>query len=327
MFDVKKFWYQDRIPLWPLYPFSLLYSLAIQLIRNLYLWGILRSEKCPVPVVVVGNITAGGTGKTPLVIHLVNLLRQYGMNPGVISRGYKGRHTVPTIVQQNSDPIIVGDEALLLVQRLNCPMVVAQNRVLGIKKLLQSFSVDVVISDDGLQHYPLHRDIEIAVIDGARRFGNRVCLPVGPLREPVSRLASVHLVVVNGTNVQSNEYQMIYEPRCLYQINQPSQQKSLESLRGQTIHAVAGIGNTDRFFELLKAYGLSVIPHAYPDHYLYQANDILFPDDHAVIMTEKDAVKCAYFVDQRHWALSIDANVSPIFDVKFLDLLKGVKHG
>ena len=321
------YWYTQKKPLWYLLPISYLYLLLVKL-RQYYYRFFFKIKKISVPVVIIGNITVGGTGKTPLVIYLSTLLKEAGFKPGIISRGYKGKHQSPTIVEETSDPLLVGDEALLIKQKTKCPMVVGKNRSAAAKKLVDEYPIDIILSDDGLQHYALARDLEIAVIDSTRQFGNGAYLPVGPLREPVSRLKTVDFVIVNnGTNLSLTPYSLSYLPNSLFQINNPENTLKWEDLKGKTVHAVAGIGNTDRFFSLLIEQGLTIIPHPYPDHHFFQAKDIEFSDDNYVIMTEKDAVKCCFLSNDRHFALAIDASVSKDFEKAFLTRLRGLIHG
>lgn len=346
MLNWNKFWYQERLALvlWPLMPFSFAYRLIIKLRRKFYrlLSFFKKKSSTAVPVIVVGNITIGGTGKTPLVIHITEYLIEQGWQPGIISRGYKGKHRKPTVVNSNSDPKIVGDEAVLLAKRLDCPIVVGKNRNAALRHLLALNStnlgttVDVVISDDGLQHYALDRQIEIAVVDSQRRFGNGYCLPAGPLREPESRLSEVDLVINNtgsfydisrNFSQTSNTYMMGYSPGFLYNAFQKEHHQKLSDLRGQKVHAIAGIGNPDRFFQLLTSYGLIVIKHAFSDHHHFTHRDVYFRDEFPVIMTEKDVVKCKTFVDLRHWVLPIKATVDSVFDAKLLTLLEGKYYG
>ncbi|MBP9763852.1 MAG: tetraacyldisaccharide 4'-kinase [Gammaproteobacteria bacterium] len=344
-----KLWYQDRVVLWPLIPLSIVYASFVKLRRKWYGFRAFLKKSFSatkvnpvVPVIVVGNITVGGTGKTPLVIHIAEYLIEQGWQPGIISRGYKGTHRKPTAVNSKSDPKIVGDEALLFAKHLECPIVVGKNRSKALKKLLKMNSknaIDVVISDDGLQHYALDRHIEIAVVDAQRRFGNGYCLPAGPLREPESRLSAVDLIINNTgafydvskkvipKNEDTNTYSMSYVPEKLYNAFQPDRQASLATFRGQTVHAIAGIGNPERFFQLLTNYGLIVIKHVFPDHHRFTHKDVYFRNEFPVIMTEKDAVKCTKFVDLRHWILPIKAEVDSQFDAKLLALLEGQYYG
>jgi tetraacyldisaccharide 4'-kinase len=354
-----KLWYQDRVVLWPLVPLSIIYATIVKLRRKWYaLQALLKksffstNSNPVIPVIVVGNITVGGTGKTPLVIHIAEYLIEQGWQPGIISRGYKGKHRKPTAVNSKSDPKMVGDEALLFAKRLECPIVVGKNRSKALKKLLKMNpkqalnAIDVVISDDGLQHYALERHIEIAVVDTQRRFGNGYCLPAGPLREPESRLSVVDLIIYNTSafygmpekaipknedentkDYPPNAYKMGYVPGKLYNAFQSDRQASLATFRGQRVHAIAGIGNPERFFQLLRDYGLIVIKHAFPDHHHFTHKDIYFRNEFPVIMTEKDAVKCTKFVDLRHWILPIKAEVDSQFDAKLLALLEGQYYG
>ncbi|MBX9705808.1 MAG: tetraacyldisaccharide 4'-kinase, partial [Gammaproteobacteria bacterium] len=274
----------------------------------------------------VGNITIGGTGKTPLVIALVELLKAHGYHPGIISRGYVPRRsasTKPVPVTARSNPAEVGDETVLLANRTRCPLVVCANRILAAKRLLADHpECDIIISDDGLQHYALARDIEIAVLDGKRRLGNGFLLPAGALRELPSRLATVDFVVVNNSQPQSDEYKMTIESGNAYNLLHPEQQQALTAFAGQALHAVAGIGNPDTFFALLQAQQLKIIAHAYPDHHHYSHDDLVFDDRLPVIMTEKDAVKCQALINERYWCLPITATLNSEFTEKLLAKVK-----
>ncbi len=239
---------------------------------------------------------------------------QQGWQPGIVSRGYGGRANKNrgSEVIANSDPMLVGDEALLLVQSTGCPMFVGKNRVAAVTALLNQSNCNIVISDDGLQHLALGRDIEIAVIDGQRRFGNGFCLPAGPLREPISRLKTVDFRITNG-EAEGSEWPMQLKQGEIYQVINPSRIFKPEMAQGKSIHAIAGIGHPQRFFNSLTALGLTIIPHAYADHYQFQAKDLDFGADAWVIMTEKDAVKCRSFADERHWCLPIISQLNPEF--------------
>jgi len=296
-------WYQGSSALILLTPLSALFRCISATRRFLYKYKILKSQAFPVPIIIVGNISVGGTGKTPLVCWLADYLKEQGYKPGIVSRGYGGDNAKPQSVHVNSDPKKVGDEALLIVRNTQCPMVVCAKRVAAVDTLLKEHNCDVVISDDGLQHYALQRDVEIVVIDGERRFGNGHCLPAGPLREPLSRLKTVDFIVANGL-AQEGEYQMLLKPGAL--INMKGLDQSLEH-RG-TIHAVAGIGNPGRFFNTLREMGFDVIEHSYPDHHKFKVSDIDFGDAN-VIMTEKDAVKCEQFATEHHWYLPVSAQL------------------
>lgn len=300
------FWYHKNLFSYFLLPLSFLYRAIIAARKFLYQIKLKKITKFNVPVIIVGNITVGGTGKTPLVIWLANFLKQQGYKPGIVSRGYGGKSTqYPVIVTANSDPKISGDEPLLIVRNTQCPMVVDPNRVQAVKQLLADTDCNIVISDDGLQHYALGRDIEIIVVDGERKFGNQFCLPAGPLREPISRLSSVDFVVTNGV-----EQKLI--PAAFYQVKNPNIVQSIDYFKKKTIHAVAGIGNPQRFFNSLREFGLNIIEHAFPDHYCFQAKDINFGDE-IVMMTEKDAVKCEKFAGDNVWYLAVQAELNEEF--------------
>ncbi len=307
-------------------PVSWLFRALAGARRLAYRLGILRQTRLAVPVVVVGNITVGGTGKTPLIIWLARFLREAGYRPGVISRGYGGQaQHWPQQVRADSDPYIVGDEAVVIAQRTHCPMAVGPHRVEVAQALLAHHDCDIILSDDGLQHYALGRDIEIAVIDGIRRFGNGYCLPAGPLREPVSRLRQVNLIVTHGLAAEG-EYRMLYQEQRLCRLDGEGD-TALETFSGQRIHAIAGIGNPERFFAQLNGHGLQIIETNFDDHHPYQPRDLVFDDDLPVIMTEKDAVKCRRFAAARHWYLPIEAELPPEFGQQLLTLLERFKHG
>ena len=321
-------WYKEMyISTWFM-PLSMFYVDVIRLRRWLYKTGRLQRVRLPVPVIIVGNLTVGGTGKTPLVVWIVEYLTQQGYKPGVISRGYAGdANQLPQTVTADSDPAEIGDEPLLLARRCACPVVIGANRPAAAKHLLAHNDCDVIISDDGLQHYALQRDIEIAVIDGERRFGNGYCLPVGPLREPQERIKEVDLVVVNGGDeLQEGEHAMQCQGGSLINLR-TGERKPLANFAGLTCHAVAGIGNPNRFFKQLAAAGLNCDCHAFPDHYAFSANDLRFKDEKPVIMTEKDAVKCSGFAESHHWYLPVNAVLSDAFSDQLLTLLKDKTHG
>ena len=289
-----------------LLPLSLLFSLVAGFRRLAYRIGLLHIRRFPLPVLVVGNITVGGTGKTPLVTWLADHLRSQGWRPGIVSRGYGGsaRHW-PQQVRADSDPATVGDEAVMLAALTACPMCVGPDRPAAVEALLQHTDVNIVISDDGLQHYALARDLEIAVLDGERRLGNGFLLPAGPLREPKTRLRSVDLVVVNG-QAEEGEFSM--------ELHQPSvrpltggEAMDLSRFSGAPVNAVAGIGNPQRFFDLLGRHAIDVRPHPYPDHHAFEAGDLAFDDDLPILMTETDAVKCRRLPCRNCWVVHVDA--------------------
>jgi tetraacyldisaccharide 4'-kinase len=298
-----KIWQKKNFLVYLLWPVSFVYGCFIFLRRKLYQLHFLKINYFSVPTIVVGNITVGGTGKTPVVIALARFLKDQGWRPGIISRGYGGntRH-FPCLVHQNSNAREVGDEPLLIAQHTACPTIIDPNRTRGAKSLLKRSNCNIIISDDGLQHLSLGRNIEIVVVDGERRFGNNFCLPAGPLREPASRLNSVDFVISKGT-AQANEFKLSLIPDYFYQLIQTKNKQSTEFFLGKQVHAVAGIGNPDQFFRTLRKLGLKIIEHPFPDHYLFKPRDFNYGDDTIVIMTEKDAVKCVGFVDARLWCL------------------------
>lgn len=320
------YWYNSSPVSLILLPLSWLFCAIAIARRWLYALDVLTSHKLPVPVIVVGNISVGGTGKTPLVTWLVAHLKAQGYQPGIVSRGYGGKaNHWPQQVRPDSDPRMVGDEAILLSRRCDCPMSVGPDRVAAAKALLEYTDCDIIVSDDGMQHYALGRDIEIAVVDGVRRFGNGHCLPAGPLREPQSRLQSVDLVITNGI-AGVREYSMKLEPDSLWNLASPQEHRPLSAFRGITVHAVAGIGHPQRFFDQLTDSGLTVMEHPFPDHHPFSREDIQFDDELPVLMTEKDAVKCLDFAQPRHWCVPVQARIDERF-VLVLDRLLGKYHG
>ena len=298
-----------------LFPISLIFRALAALRRFLYRSGILASVKLPVPVIIVGNISVGGTGKTPLTLWLAQQLIENGWHPGIVSRGYTKtarQKDIPREVSNSNDADKVGDEPLLMAQRALCPVWIGRNRPVAALALLQAHpECDIILSDDGLQHYRLQRDVEIVVVDGARRFGNGLLLPAGPLREPVSRLRKVDAVVNNGGQVHDRELAMHLDGSLFYNLLNPEIVVSATEFAGQRLHALAGIGHPQRFFSHLQHLGLHAQDHAFPDHHRYTATDIAFEDADAILMTEKDAVKCAPFASEKCWVLRVDAQVSP----------------
>lgn len=310
-------WYRPKWWTALLLPLAFIYRMIIAIRKLCYRLGIFKTTKFSSPVIVVGNISVGGTGKTPLVIWLVDFLKREGYKPGVVSRGYIPKqfkkNQAPILVNSDADPAQIGDEALLIATRTQVPVAVCPDRVKAVEFLLNNYGCDIIISDDGLQHYAMGRDIEIAVLDGKRRLGNGFLLPAGPLREPAKCLKSVNFVVVNTGQPRRGEYQMTLIPGDAYNIQHPEQQKPLKAFIGQTLHAVAGIGNPQRFFLGLRDHNLLIVEHAYPDHHQYKRTDINFYGSLNVIMTEKDAVKCKQMVDSRHWCLPVTAKLDEFF--------------
>ena len=310
-------YYRQYSFLYLLAPLSFLYRVIITIRKKLYQKRIFTRTKISAPVIIVGNITLGGTGKTPLVIALVEFLQVNGFSPGVVSRGYGGKAKhYPCLVTEQSTPQVVGDEPLLIYLRTQCPIVVDPNRVQAAQYLLEKFSCNIIISDDGLQHYALERDIEIAVIDGERRLGNGFCLPAGPLREPKKRLEKVSFIVCNG-NAHVGEFPMQLKPGFLH--NAKTQQAiSIKDFPSEKIHAVAGIGNPQRFFHLLRELNFIVIEHSFPDHHHFSAADLIFDEKLPIIMTEKDAVKCRDFSNKDCWYLPVSAELTEEFKIELL---------
>ena len=326
MSALERHWQRFTIVSLALLPISLVFCALVWLRRVLYRLSVLRSTRFPVPVIVVGNLTVGGTGKTPLVIWLADFLRQAGYRPGIVTRGYRGQSPVwPVSVTKDTAANLVGDEAVLLARRSDCPVMAGPDRCASIRRLLEQ-DCNVIVSDDGLQHYRLRRDLEIAVIDGTRRFGNGLCLPAGPLREPVSRLNSIALRIANG-QPQEGELGMQLAPTHFYSLAPPSRQGSAEQFRSASVHAVAGIGNPERFFITLRSLGLSIIPHAFPDHHAFQAEELQFGDKLPVLLTEKYAVKCQHFAKPHFWVLAVDAQPDVRLGEKILQRLKEITVG
>ncbi len=314
------YWYGNNAITTLLLPLSGLFCGVVALRRYAYRKGLLPSYRLRLPVIVVGNITAGGSGKTPLVIWLVEFLREAGYRPGIISRGYGGRpHNSPRAVSAASDPAEVGDEAVLLAQRCGCPIRVAADRVAAAHNL--TAECDVIISDDGLQHYRLRRDIEIAVVDAERGFGNGHCLPAGPLREPLRRLQEVDFIVNNGKRDGAG-YPMQLQELGLRNLRNESLTRHATDFQGQRVHAVAGIGYPGRFFAHLRHLGLDVVEHGFPDHHAFTADEIEFDDAVPVIMTEKDAVKCRRFAKPQHWYMPVQAELDAAFGEQLLTFMR-----
>lgn len=298
------FWHLILIPL------SWLFWLLSGLRRLCYKAGLLRSCKLPVPVIVVGNISVGGTGKTPLVIWLVEQLKREGFSPAIVSRGYGGNAHNPTAVNVASNPGDVGDEPVLLAKRGQCPVWVGRNRVATAQVLLEAHpECNVIVSDDGLQHYALQRDVEVVVVDGNRGFGNGWLMPAGPLRERVSRLKTVDAVVYNGDKLQQNGFAMHMAGERFHNLQNPAKTAVAGDFSGKAIYAVAGIGNPARFFKQLTKAGLVFKSRAFPDHQVFQPSDLQMTGADVILMTEKDAVKCDAFAEANWWYLPVSAVV------------------
>lgn len=309
---LERQWYKDGLWAMLLMPLDALLMLLVWLRRTAYRKGWLRSWHAPVPVVVVGNITVGGTGKTPVVLWLVNYLRAHGRHPGIISRGYGGaREGVMEVTPQHS-PDEVGDEPLLMARRVDCPVFVGRDRPAAAQALLAAYpECDVLVSDDGLQHYALQRDVELVVVDGKRLYGNGCLMPAGPLREPIWRLNDVDAVIINGGEADpwEEEYPMRLHGQDFRRLSQPSDVAHTQDFLGKRLHAIAGIGHPARFFDHLRSMGLIVIEHPYPDHHRFSAADLQITDADAILMTEKDAVKCLSFAPENAWYLPVEAEI------------------
>ncbi|MBL1319923.1 MAG: tetraacyldisaccharide 4'-kinase [Methylophaga sp.] len=319
-------WYQPHPIRWLLWPLSALYCSIIWCRKQAYHFGLFKQHKMSVPVIVVGNISVGGTGKTPCVTWLAKQLKQAGYRPGIISRGYGGRsESYPQNVNSTSDPILVGDEPVIISRHTQCPMVVSPNRVEAAKFLLQQHNCNIIVSDDGLQHTKLGRDIEIVVVDHQRLFGNGLCLPAGPLREPLSRLKTVDFIVYNGGN--ANEFNMQLSQSAAINLADNTLTKTFAEFSDQAVHAVAGIGNPKRFFNQLIENKLTVHPHPFSDHHYFQPADLDFGDDAQILMTEKDAVKCQTFATENMWFIPIEATISGKLEQQIFTLLETSNNG
>ena len=333
-----KEWQQSSFWQILLLPISWLFQILTAVRRLGFRRGWSKSERLPLAVIVVGNITVGGSGKTPLVIYLVEQLRAAGYVPGVISRGYGGTERGPFEVGPLSDTTEVGDEPALIAARTEAPLFIGRDRLAAGKALLDAYpNCDIIISDDGLQHYRLQRDIEIVVVDGQVGFGNGRLLPAGPLREPMSRLRNVDFTVINSPasgpattstalavpmNMPGEAVSMRLSGQVFYNIKEPSTHALAADLRHQTIHAVAGIGRPQRFFDHLRRLGLNLVEHPFPDHYAFESNDFAFAADNVVLMTEKDAVKCKAFARDNWWALAVTAELDDRFLPRLLKKLR-----
>ena len=312
---LEDIWYRRaRPPRW-LLPAAALYGVLLNLRAGLYRAGILRPARLPVPVVVVGNLTTGGTGKTPLVIALAAWLGKRGWRPGIILRGYRGRSTRwPLAVTPGTDPELAGDEAVLLARETGVPVFAGPDRVQAGRALLATHGeVDILLSDDGLQHLRLARELEILVIDAQRGFGNAHLLPAGPLREPLARARQVDATVSLGASPLAR-FQLDARPGALRRVADPRQRQSLDAWRGRRCHLVTGIGNPQRLLASVEAAGLQPVLHAYPDHHAFRPQDLAFEDGLPVLMTAKDALKCASFAAGDIWYVEQRLDPGPAFE-------------
>ena len=314
-----KFWYRRGVLAWLLWPVSVLFRAGVALRRILYFLRILKSAHPGIPVIVVGNLTVGGSGKTPLVIWIAEFLKSKGWVPGIVSRGYGARVTEPRAATVADDAAQVGDEPILLSRRSGCPVWVGADRVQVAARLRAAHQdVNVLVLDDGLQHYAMRRDLEIAVVD-TRGFGNGFLLPAGPLREPRSRLRSVDAVVSHASSTPG--YAMRLEGDLLHRLTDARERQPLKAFAGQRVHAVAGIGDPNRFFLHLGKAGLKVVPHPFPDHHPFTPRDLEFGDGLPVLLTEKDAVKLRSVARPGWWVLPVSAQLDPAFGTWLLGKL------
>jgi tetraacyldisaccharide 4'-kinase len=319
-------WYGKSPARWVLSPVAAVYRTLARLRRMAYERGWQSTVEAPVPVIVVGNVSVGGTGKTPVVIWLADQLKQRGRRVGIVTRGYRGKGKEwPRAVAADSDPREVGDEPVLLARRTGCPVVAGPDRVACVEALVKRTKVDVVLSDDGLQHYRLGRSFEIAVVDGARGMGNGLCLPAGPLREPASRLQEVDAIVVNGgTWGHAGVFRAKAVVTKVYNLKDGAV-RTLDSFRSKTVHAVAGIGNPQRFFDLLLDAELDVEAHPLADHAEIGPEHFRFEEPGAVLITEKDAVKCERLDLHDVWCVVVDFEFNADSTARFMRLvLRGI---
>jgi len=331
-------WYAPRPTLVSqlLRPAAALFGGVVALRRALFRNGWRKSERLPIPVIVVGNVTVGGAGKTPLALALADALAARGRHPGFVSRGYGGGDEGPRAVIPSDDPRVVGDEPLLLAASGH-PVWIAHRRVAAARGLVEANpQIDVIIADDGLQHYALKRDVELAVVDAARGLGNGLMLPAGPLREPATRLAEVDAIVwlvadaaaaaaraVAPGESASRETAMWLEPTGWRNLRDPARAAEPAHWPRGAVHAIAGIGRPERFFDTVRGLGIDAICHPFPDHHPFVPADLAFPGASAILMTAKDAVKCAAFADERCWCLPVRAHFDPALTERVLVRLHG----
>jgi tetraacyldisaccharide 4'-kinase len=325
---LNKIWYEGAPPPWWLRPASAIYAGVSRLRRIAYARQWRTVVPLSRPVIVVGNLSVGGTGKTPLVCWLAIRLAELGFRPGVVTRGYGGSARGPQLVQASDDPNTVGDEAIVLGRRTRAPVAIGRDRPAAAQLLINA-GCDIILSDDGLQHHALARDCEIIVVDGERLFGNGRMLPAGPLRELPARLKTADAVVVNGGPAVIGGHASVAGAlrMRLAAISVVSLRygthRNLSELAGQSVHAIAAIGNPQRFFDMLRGFGINVIDHPLPDHARLLIGDISFADDLPVLMTEKDAVKCEAVAGPHHWYVPVEA----IFEAEDGEVLQAAVTG
>jgi len=322
-----RYWYEGQVP-WHARLLSKLYGGVVALRMRLFRLRLLRRIRIDRPVIVVGNLIAGGSGKTPLAIVLVERLRAAGWNPGIATRGYgRDEAGTPRWVDEATDPALGGDEPVLIARRTSVRVRADADRVAAARALVAA-GCDIVVCDDGLQHYRLQRDIEIEVVDGRRRYGNGRLLPAGPLREPAARGGSCDFRVLNVGDDEIEAGFGEWPMRLVADRAQPLagvRPMALSAFAGKRVHAVAGIGNPERFFDTLRSHDIAVVPHAFADHHRYVAEDLRFGSDLPVLMTEKDAVKCLAFATGRHFSVPVRAELPEAFWVALLDRVAALK--
>jgi len=330
--EAPAFWRSRSLPAAVLLPLGALFALLAALRRTLYRTGVLRAVRLPVPVVVVGNIAVGGSGKTPAVDWLVARLREAGYTPGIVSRGYGGRVVGVALVPRDGDPALFGDEPVLLARLTGCPLAVGADRPAAARALLAAHpQCDLIVADDGLQHYRLARDVEVAVVDEAT-LGNGWRLPAGPLREPLARLRTVDAILAHGALSPGLARRLAGRPvfgmalvgDAFRPLGAAGAPRPAAAFRGQRMHAVAGIGRPERFFAQLEGLGIAVVPHPFPDHHRYTPQDLDFAPGEAKVLTSKDAVKCATFAPADCWEFPVTARIAPGAAERILEKLS---HG
>ncbi len=300
-----------------------LFTFVVATRMKFYALGLFKTHQLKVPVIVVGNITAGGGGKTPMVIWLANHLKSMGYKPGIISRGYGGKRKVePMFVTANANPVATGDEALLMAKKTQLPVMVGKDRVKAAKTLIQNYPVNVLIADDGLQHLALGRDAEIVMLDAKWRTGNHMMIPAGPLREPLERLNSVDMVVFKGFMDQQHHYKFAIE--SIHQLNHVNVFKDVVDFRNKKVVAMAGTANPDSFFSLLSAAGMAIIKQPLPDHYEISAADFEPHQDTLVLITEKDAVKCENMNLSHVWVVKMEVVMPEKTNLALTELIERV---
>lgn len=319
---LQRQWYENPAPNPLLTGLEKIFLKCVRIRQTAYADGRKWVNRLPVPVIVVGNLTVGGTGKTPLTLWLADLLRHHGYRPGIITRGYGGRkQSRPLIIDMDTTPEEAGDEPILIASRSGCPVCIYPQRAEAGRALLAEGDCNVLIADDGLQHYSLARDIEIAVVDGNRGFGNGHCLPAGPLREPPLRLNTVDWIIYSGAGPIDSIVMTLVGDTAVNLAN-PDQTRPITHFAGEKVYAIAGIGHPQRFFEDLNQRGLTVETRAFPDHHAYRREDLAFAGSTPLLMTEKDAVKCRRFANPNHWYIPVKARLPNAFGEQLLNQLK-----